>query len=348
MDIKQEIIKWAIPIGIILLGVLIGFLVEVVIMRRLARLARRRGKKRWKGVAVLTKVLRRMPIIWFSLAGIDIASKFLQLSKENLDLIGKILLVVAIFSGVVMASRIAVGLIRLQAEKTSMPSVSLFANLTKVLVFVLGGLIILQTLGISITPILTALGVGGLAVALALQDTLSNFFAGLYIIGTRLVVPGDYVQLDSGQEGYVTDVSWRNTTIRAMQNNMIIIPNGKLSSSILTNFNQPVQELGVRLQVGVHYDSDLEMVERVTKEVAQEVMQTVPGGIPDSEPLVRFHTFGDSSINFTVIMKAGEFMDQFLVKHEFVKRLHRRYKKEGIEIPFPIRTLYMHKDKGEA
>jgi len=129
---------------------------------------------------------------------------------------------------------------------------------------------------------------------------------------------------------------------------MIIIPNGKLSSSILTNFNQPVQELGVRLQVGVHYDSDLEMVERVTKEVAQEVMQTVPGGIPDSEPLVRFHTFGDSSINFTVIMKAGEFMDQFLVKHEFVKRLHRRYKKEGIEIPFPIRTLYMHKDKGAA
>ncbi len=337
-EIILKVLRWLLPLAIIGAGFLIGILIERLIMRRLERLPR---EKTWKGLRLIIKVLHRIPLIWCGIAGVAIATKFLPIGDDNIKIINNILLVIIIFSAVIVVSRITAGLIRAQAQRSDLPSVSIFVNLSKVLIFIIGFLIVLQTLGVSIAPILTALGVGGLAVALALQDTLSNLFAGVYIIATKLVVPGDYVQLDSGQEGYVSDVTWRNTTIRSIENNMVIIPNAKLSSTILTNFNQPIKELSVRVQVGVHYDSDLDLVERVVKEVAAETMHAVPGAIPTAEPLVRFHTFGDSSINLTAILKARDFISKYPVQHDFVKRLHKRFQQEKIEIPFPIRTVYM-------
>jgi small-conductance mechanosensitive channel len=153
------------------------------------------------------------------------------------------------------------------------------------------------------------------------------------------------VKIESGEEGYVTDITWRYTTIRSLPNNRIIVPNAKLSSAIVTNHDLPEREMAVLVQVGVSYGSDLEQVERVTVEVARKVMEEVEGGIPEFAPFIRYHTFGDFSINFTVILRAKEFVDQYLIKHEFVKRLHKRYREMGIEIPFPIRTVYMETNK---
>lgn len=263
--------------------------------------------------------------------------------KEWIVPLQKFLAILAIVVGTVIAARIAVRLVKkyTRKERGLLPSISIFTNLTRVVVFTVGFLVLLQTFGISVTPILTALGVGGLAVALALQETLSNFFAGLHILVSKQVRPGDYVQLESGVEGYVTDVSWRNTTIRSLPNNMVIIPNARLASAIITNYNQPEPEMAVLVQVGVGYESDLKKVERVTLEVAKEVMREVEGGIPSFEPFIRYHTFADFSINFTVILRAREFVDQYLIKHEFVKRLQKCYQKEKIEIPFPIRTVHL-------
>jgi len=200
----------------------------------------------------------------------------------------------------------------------------------------LGALVLLQSLGIPITPVLGALGVGGLAVALALQDTLSNLFSGLHLIASRQVRPGDFIQLDSGEEGYVTDVTWRNTTIRELADNMMIVPNSQLAASRVRNYCQPNTELAVAVEVGVDYSCPLEEVERITLEVAREVMEEVPGSVPSFTPLLRFHKFGDCSVDFTVTLRAKEFTDQELIKHEFIKRLHARYEREGIEIPSRI------------
>jgi small-conductance mechanosensitive channel len=124
-----------------------------------------------------------------------------------------------------------------------------------------------------------------------------------------------------------------------LPNNTVLVPNAKLAQAIVINYHLPDKELAVLVNVGVDYESDLEQVERVTCDVARDVMRTVPGGVPQFEPFIRYHTFGESSIDFTVILRASEFVDQYLVKHEFVKRLHQRYRHEGIAIPFPIRTL---------
>lgn len=191
------------------------------------------------------------------------------------------------------------------------------------------------------------MGVGGLAVALGLQPTLTDFFSGLQILLSRQIRVGDYIQLDSDIEGYVHDITWRNTTIRALANNMIVIPNAKLAGAIITNFYRPQKELAVLMQVGVDYDSDLKKVEQVTIEVGKEVLREHAKNVSGFEPFIRYHTFGDSSINFTVILRAAEFVDQYIIKHEFVKALQARYAKEGIHIPFPIRTVYL-KGGGEG
>ena len=224
-----------------------------------------------------------------------------------------------------------------------LPNTSIFTNILKIAVYILGIVFVMHALGIPIAPALTALGVGGLAVALALQDTLSNLFSGLQMLAAKKLKPGDYVQLDNGDEGFVEDIAWRNTTIRALGNHIIIVPNSTMAGSIVKNFILPDAQNSVLVGVGVAYDSDLKQVEKVTIEVARQIQMSVEGAVRDHEPFIRYNTFGDSSINFNVILRAGDFVSQYMIKHEFIKALHERYNQEGIEIPFPIRTVYLKK-----
>lgn len=214
--------------------------------------------------------------------------------------------------------------------------------LVKWVVMLLGLFILLNSLGVSITPLLTALGVGGLAVALALQDSLSNFFAGLHILVERQVRVGDYIRLQSGEEGYVEDIGWRTTRVRMLPNNMVIIPNSKLAQSIITNFYLPEKRMALLIPMSVSYDSDPEHVERVLVEEARKAAGEVQGLLRDPPPFVRFIPgFGDSSLDFTLICQVAEFVDQYLVQHELRKRIFKRFREEGIEIPFPQRVVHL-------
>jgi small-conductance mechanosensitive channel len=338
-----SIIQWIAPLGLILGGLLVGLFIDKFVLGRLKRAV---AWTKWNGDEIVFSALGGLPILWLTLLGLYLALQNLPLSPSWRNLVKNALLVVAILSVTIFVAKVAAGMVGLYARRIegTLPATSLFANLTKLLVFLIGALVILQTLNISVTPILTALGVGGLAVALALQDTLSNLFSGLQIIASNQVRPGDYVKLESGEEGYVIDITWRNTAIRALPNNMVIVPNSKLASTLVTNYHQPEKEMSVLVQIGVSYQSDLKNVELITIEVAREVMREVEGGVREFEPFIRYHTFGDSSINFSVILRGREFTDQFLIKHEFIKRLHERFQHGGIEIPFPIRTIHIKKE----
>jgi small-conductance mechanosensitive channel len=216
-------------------------------------------------------------------------------------------------------------------------------------VYGIGGLILLSILGISITPILTALGVGGLAVALALQDTLANLFAGFYVSIARNVRVGDYVKLDGGAEGYVTDITWRSTTIRALANNLIIVPNSRLAQAIVTNYHLPEKRMSLLIPISVSYDCDPERVEEILIQEATAAAGHIPGLLASPAPFVRFIPgFGESSLDFTLICQVAEFVDQYLAQHELRKRIFRRFRAEGIEIPFPQRTLHIQQPPQEA
>jgi len=206
-------------------------------------------------------------------------------------------------------------------------------------VFTVGLLVVFQTMGIAIAPVITALGVGGLAVALALQDTLANFFAGINILATKQIRPGDYIRLDGGQEGVVYDVSWRTTTLRVPRNQFVIVPNTKLAQAIVSNFNVNEHALSLPVTMAVIYGSDLAKVERIAKEAGNDVIKRVEGSLPDSEPVVRFHTFADLGIRFDVIIRSKQYTDQGLLRSELIKALQTRFTAEGVEIPSPFHTM---------
>jgi small-conductance mechanosensitive channel len=283
--------------------------------------------------------------LWFALGGLWAGLEWLPLGPPQTSLLRPLLFIAVTWSVTIVISRLGAGYVTRQAARVRgvLPSTTIFGNIARAMVYVVGALVTLQTLGISITPILTALGVGGLAVALALQDTLSNLFSGLQIIASGQLKPGDFVRLDSGEEGFVVDITWRNTTIRQLSNSMVIVPNAHLAASRVTNFDRPDKSQAVLIEVGVAYDSDLQHVERVTAEVGREVLKRVEGGVLEFEPFVRYHTFGKSSIDFTVILRAKAFVDQYLIRHEFIKRLQDRYRDEQIEIPFPIQTVHFRR-----
>lgn len=340
--IATDVLNMSLSVGgLLLASVVIGLVMERVILRRLEALTQHTS---WEGDEIIVTSLRGLTLYSCLLAGIYLVSLRLPLDDHAGEITGKLVLVAFLLLVTLFMMRLAAGFVSHYARKAVLPSTSIFTNLAKVIAFSVGILVILQFLGISITPILTALGVGGLAVALALQDTLSNIFSGLHIIATRQIRQGNYIRLDGGEEGYVTDITWRNTVIRTLSNNMVLVPNSKLAGAIVTNYHLPETEMGVLVQVGVSYDSELEEVERVTTDVARELLLDVQGGVHGFEPFIRYHTFADFSINFTVILRCREYVDQYLVKHEFVKRLHRRYRDEGIEIPYPIRMVH-YKDK---
>ncbi len=254
------------------------------------------------------------------------------------QMFAKILLIVALL---LFVDRLASGAIGGYAQRSDAlrSSSGILGGITRGLILVIGVLVILGTLGISVTPLIASLGITSLAVALALQPTLENFFSGVQLVVDKPFRVGDFIELDSGEKGFVEKIGWRSTAIKMLPNNTVIMPNSLLCTSKVINYFYPARELSVPVEVGVHYNSDLEKVEKVTLEVARDILKTHEYGVPDYDTFVIFHTFDSSSINFTVMLRAREFFHQFFIRSAFIKALHRRYAEEGIVIPYPIRAI---------
>ena len=209
-----------------------------------------------------------------------------------------------------------------------------------VIIFVIAISIILGYFNFDITPLIAGVGLGALAIGLALQSTLSNFFAGVHLLSDKPIRVGDFIELDENTSGIVEDIGWRSTRIRMLTDNLLIIPNGKLAESNIINYSMPKQDLSIWVPCGVAYESDLKKVEKVALEVAKEIQNTVPGAVKDFEPAFRYREFGDSNINFITILRIQEPMSRFIVRNEFIKALKERFDKEKIEISWPIRKIY--------
>ncbi|NIP42804.1 MAG: mechanosensitive ion channel family protein [candidate division Zixibacteria bacterium] len=342
---------WIIAASVVIGGFILGIILEIFIIRGLRRLAK---STKWEWDDVLIGSFKRAFVIWFTIIGLYIALQVtLSFNQVVENTIQKIIVALLILSVTIIVARAAAGFVKLYSRRTEggIPATSLFSNIASLIILIAGFVIILQNLGVSITPLITALGIGGLAVALALQDTLSNLFAGFQIIVSKQVRAGDFIKLEGGDEGYVTDVKWRNTTIRSLRSTRVfIVPNSKVSTSIVTNYSMPRKHIWIRIYVGVHYESDLDQVEKVAMEVATEVVKDFYPSDFVFKPVVRFKEFGDSAITFSARLPIRQYIDQFKVRSEFIKRLHKRFNEKGIEIPYPIRNIYVRKegDVGQA
>lgn len=345
LEINNAWGHWVISAGIFFLFIALAF-ASKMILGRVLRLLVRRTKTRLDDLII--RALTMPVFVTLIIGGLWLALARLPELSSQLDIIRKI--AVALFIAIASVALVRVGNAFLAWYSADIASrtktkiddklIPLVRRIGTVVVYIIALLIILDQLGINVSPLLAGLGIGGLAVALALQPTLSNFLAGTYVMSDVAIHLGDYIVLDSGEEGWVEDIGWRSTKLRHWQGNLIIMPNSKLAEAIVTDYEQPDESLTFRVECGVSYDSNLDKVEQVAIVVAREILQRCPEGAKDFEPLVRFKEFGDSNINFAIVLKSVNRIGHFIIKHEFIKALHKRFNEEGIEIQYPARKLY--------
>ena len=310
----------------------VGLLVNRIVINRLQRLtARTEGK--WDDAVVL-ELRKRIPF-WMLLAGVWLSIGYWPLPGLVASRLTNLTFAIIVLSLTRALADIAVrSLGGLAPRLTPGHQVSgLMLNIVRLTIFSIGLLVIFRGLGVDITPVLAALGVGGLAVALALQEPLSNLFAGLFISLAGQVRIGDYIKMEpGGPEGTVADSSWNATQIATLAGNVVIVPNAQLARAIVTNFDRPSSDVGMGVEVTVSAQSDLAEVERIGLQVGRDAMREAPGGMPESEPAVRFIAFTDLGVRVGVFVRAKRFGDQALVRHELLKRLQRALSDAGITI----------------
>ena len=337
--IELLIVPTCIVLGALTVGIIADRFIRRYIRHHLAV-----DESTWK--YVLIRSMHGVPIFFSFIIGLYWAIDAVEISPTLTKMLSYVLFTSNVISITRVIARTVDGVVTMYFERTNkeLPKTTLLNTILIGVIYVMGVLVILQYYGISIAPILTAAGVGGMAVALALQETLANIFAGLHLILSKQIRIGDYIRLGTGEEGRVTDITWRFTTIVPLgASNTVVIPNKTIAGANITNFSMPTRSLNITVPVGVSYDSDLETVERVTIETAKEVLARVDHN-PDAKPLVRYTDFGESSIDFLAILPSSQFDQQGLIIHDFIKALTERYRIEGIDIPYPIRTLIQEED----
>lgn len=348
----ENIPPFLIPVAIIVGSIVVGFILRWITATWLQRLAR---KTPFVYDDIVFACVKRPVVLASFLGGVWIVVRRTPEITDAIPYAITILQAALMVVLTVTMVRIARKVIEAQAEGRAdrRGATGLIQKIVQVVILAIGATLILSAFGVSITALVTALGVGGLAVALALQDTLSNLFAGIYIILANQIRIGDYIQIGTEVEGYVSDINWRTTTIRQFDANMVIYPNSKLSQAVVTNLNLPEDMLRARIDVGVDYNSDPDHVERTLRDLilaaghddpVAAVAESQPEGklrglLIDPEPTIRFQRFDDSSLAFALFFTITSLDFKFSARHELMKRVLLKFRAEGISIPFPIRTL---------
>lgn len=347
LDVKALVELLLVPTCIVLGALTVGIITDRLI-RRYINHHLAVDESTWKYVFI--RSMHGVPIFFSFIIGLYWAIDAVEISPTLTKMLSYLLFTSNVITITRVLARTVDGVVTMYFERSNkdLPKTTLLNNILIGVIYVMGVLVILQYYGISIAPILTAAGVGGMAVALALQETLANIFAGLHLILSKQIRIGDYIRLGTGEEGRVTDIAWRFTTIVPVgASNTVVIPNKTIAGANITNFSLPTRSLNISVPVGVAYDSDLALVERVTIETAKEVLARVDDN-PNAKPLVRYTKFNDSSIDFAVILPSSQFDQQGLIIHDFIKALTDCYRIEGIDIPYPIRTVIQEQEDAPA
>lgn len=337
------LIRLLTPVAIFIVLVLIGLIVE----NRLKHIAKKiENKQRLGQYSFVLKSFNGIIFIWSIVGAIALIIPMIDLPNSLNTLVEKILIVVALGAATILAARLAVSIIQaysLKNESTVSLS-SLFEYLTKVIIYSTGFLIIIQSIGVEITALITAFGVGSLSIGLAFQNTLSNLISGVNIILARKIRVGDYIRIRQGEEGYVMDVELRYTVVKDIYNNITVIPNSQVINGSFKNYTLEDTSMLLPIEIGISYDSDLEKVEQITLETAKYVMENIQGGRKEYEPFMRYEKFDPFAIKFTVYLKINEYFDRLIITHEFIKNLCKNYQREKIKIAYPITNNFLSPD----
>ena len=346
--------KLIIPACIMVFSLFVGIVLNQLLVKKLAG---RVKASESEIVEIFFRAMRGVPIYLCIVIGLYWSVTTSDLPAGLEKIFSYVLFAMIVFSITRVCERTLSGFIRMKfSGSNDMTQSTLLDTIFRVAIYASGALVVLDYFDISIAPIMAAMGVGGMAVAFGVRETLENIFSGLQIIVSKQIRVNDYIKLSTGDEGKVIDINWRFITVMpATEANVVVIPNKVIANAVTTNYSQPRDDIVVVVPIGVGYESDLEHVEHVTVEVARELQIKIDGYKPHFNaegkdtnklaPAVRFQKFNDSSIDFNAVLHVQTFTNQYVLKHEFIKAITKRYREEGINIPFPIRTLDLPDDK---
>jgi small-conductance mechanosensitive channel len=332
--ILEKSFLWIKSVSLFALIFIIGFLFKRYVARFVQNILVKMGLVLHDKIVVITSSYISF---WFFLIALYVGILKAPINTKS-AVIDKIFYGVFAFSIVILIASILSKLFRRAIQE------KIASNILKFSITFIGLVLILNQVGVKLKPILTALGIGSLAVALAIQDTLVNFFAGINILASKQIARDDYIKLDSGQEGTVVEVNWRTTLIKEICNTTIVVPNSKISSSIVKSYHFKKSEVTSSITCGVSYRSDLEQVEEIAKFAVKEIIDKYDSASKNYQPIVQFTDFGDSSINFILYFRVKTVYARAFIKSEVLKNLYKRFGEAKIEIPFPQRVVTINKN----
>lgn len=326
---------------IVLISLVLAVIAERLIVATVGRLVRQTNSQIDDKIV---EALRRPLFISIFFVGLAVATHQLQLSPAlegvTLSTLGTITVFVWLGFAIRLAAQVLKILSRVQGsyEFVQPSTLPLIDNSAK-LVLILGALyFIFLAWGINVSALLASAGIVGLALSFGAQDALANIFGGMSILADRPYKVGDYINLDSGERGEVTHIGLRSTRMLTRDDVEISVPNSVMGNATIVNESGgPYQKFRIRIKVGVAYGSDIDKVQRVLVETAQnhdEICAT-------PEPRVRLRVFGNSSLDFELLAWVEQPVFRGRLEHELNCSVYKAFAANDIEIPFPQQDLHI-------
>lgn len=301
----------------------------------LGRLREKAKLTPWEGDDLIVRGIDGVGPLWGGIIGFYIFTHNVFVNQEVVNFIDCGIIITFILSFTFILSRICVDFTNLYSQKARLleSSITLLENCIQILIFFIGILVILQTIGIAIWPLLTALGVGGVTFALGIRDSVSSLFVGINILVSSGLKPGHYIKLETGEEGYVEDIKWRYTTIKTISDTLVIIPNSRLSNVIIKNYSLPDKEMVAITSIKISNNNDFVKVEKIILSAADEIINKFPGCIRDTQPRIQFENIGFLGTEVKICIKITDFSYLYKLKNELLKKIKAEFESEGILLP---------------
>jgi len=324
---------------ILVLAIVVAKIIREIVLASLRKLT---AKTETDLDDMIIKIISKPLYLSILLIGVHYSIVSFDLLNGYVGLVNKLFFVIYIVIVTGVLAKIITRLITewLKVKKNFEAVPKLISRVINLGIYITSLVIILSYFDVEIAPLIAGLGIGGLAVGLALQNTLANFFSGIHIVSDEPIKLGDYIEIGTDIAGTVVDIGWRSTKIRTLGGDMIIVPNTKVSESVIVNLSKNDDSVSAKVVCGVDYSADMEEVERVAFEVAKQVQSSADGAVHDKDPYFAFTEFADSNINFVVYLRAETRMTRMGLQNTFMKALKKRFDTENIEISWPVRKIY--------
>lgn len=333
---------WGPFLGVVVAAAIVGWLFNRFVIAFIRAVA---GKTKTRVDDIIIKAVHPALVFTLFFAGIAVALEWYgsTLPRQFVTWAGGATLGVIVFLVALSAARLASAVLhhRARQEPRWTPAATLGSRLLGAIIWVLALLTVLRHYGFEITPLLTSLGLAGLAIALALQDTLANFFAGVWIQTGRSLWPGHYVKIEEKNlEGFIVEVGWRTTKIRSLPGNIILIPNQVLAQSTVTDFWLPEPKMGASLTVVTAFETDPDRVAPMILEEIRAATSEVDYILKDPEPFCRLNRRVDNGWEFWMSFWVPYYYNQWNAQGYVLNKIRKRFLKEGIRMPLPIAEEY--------